>query len=196
MTFIATNLKTVFKEREKFGLANFFDSSRSGNISPQTFVKEMKKADNINNDPTQPSITLDMELKRELRQPKMPLRPESASNHKAPGEPVAPLQPVKPGSRRQLPPMNQGPEANIVTIVRKLQNSTSISTFLNGSLQKCPIQEGKIKNEHFKSYLDNSYGNILLEKERTLLVKTLDLNLDQHIDLYELRDVQLFKQVL
>lgn len=186
--YIDSDLKTVFMEREKFALINMLDVNKKGEIDSKFIEKELRRATVIGSDPTQPKIVLDMEQKRDLKPPKKVDLLVSKTTAELPD----PTRPVAPGGVR---PALAGPQpqegGNLASIMRKIQGCTTISAFLLTALEKCWCSDGKMKLPDFQKYIEGSYSNILTPKEIALLIRSMDSNLDQKIDLVEFREVLL-----
>jgi Ca2+-binding EF-hand superfamily protein len=186
--YIDSDLKTVFMEREKFALINMLDVNKKGEIDSKFIEKELRRATVIGSDPTQPKIVLDMEQKRDLKQPKKVDLLVSKTTAELPD----PTRPVAPGGVRPAPAGPQPQEGgNLASIMKKIQGCTTISAFLLTALEKCWCSDGKMKLPDFQKYIEGSYSNILTPKEIALLIRSMDSNLDQKIDLVEFREVLL-----
>lgn len=183
--YIENDLKTVFKEREKFALINMLDVNKSSEIDLQFFAKEMKRASYIGNDPTQQKIVLESEIKRELKPPKK----QDLRASRGPAELPDPTRPVTGGSVRSVVPGAVPQESNLATIMRKIQGQTTMSDFLLTALEKCWNPEGRLKLNDFKGFVESTYSRMLTAKEILLLIRSMDSNLDQRIDLQEFREV-------
>lgn len=186
--YIDSDLKTVFMEKEKFALINMLDVNKKGEIDSKFVEKELRRATVIGSDPTQPKIVLDMEQKRDLKPPKKVDLLVSKTTAELPD----PTRPVAPGGVRPTPAGSQPQEGgNLASIMRKIQGCTTISAFLLTALEKCWCSDGKMKLPDFQKYIEGSYSNILTPKEITLLIRSMDSNLDQKIDQVEFREVLL-----
>lgn len=186
--FIEDELKIVFKEREKFALVNFLDISKTTLIDKAHFHQELLRGEKICIETPESNLLLELAPKRELRPPKVPPKIEPTQ-----GMPKHPS--PQPGSK--LPPMvNEVQEANMISIVKKIESVSPMSLFLLAALENCRISEGSIKTKDLETFLDQSYGRHLSVKERALLVKTMDLNNNGLVELAEFRDVGYYHEVL
>lgn len=184
--YIDSEVKTVFMEREKFALINMLDVNKKGDIDSKFVEKELRRATVIGSDPTQSKIVLEMEQKRDLKPPKK----VDLKVSKTAAELPDPTRPVATGGARPAPAGPQPQEGgNLASIMRKIQECTTMSAFLLTALEKCWCSDGQMKLPEFQKYLEGSYSNILIPKEMALLIRSIDSNLDQKIDLEEFREV-------
>lgn len=182
----------IFKEREKFALVNFLDVSKTSLIPKDHLLKELLRGEKYCLDNPENNIILEMTQRREIRPPKVPPKEDlTASQAGVPNKKPSP----QPGSK--LPPMvNEVQEANMITIVKKIEGASTMSLFLLATLENCYTKDGSMKTKDLEAFMDQSYGRHLNSKERALLVKTMDLNSNGTVDLSEFRDVHFVYQVL
>lgn len=189
LAFIEDEIKMVFKEREKFALVNYLDVSKTSLIPRDHLHRELLRGEKICLDTPESTLVLELNGKRELRPPKVPAKVEPSTG--LAGKVPSP----QPGSK--LPPMvNEVQEANMLSIVKKIENVSPLSFFLLAALENCKVQNGSLKTKDLENFLDQSYGRHLNQKERTLLVKTMDLNGNGKVELTEFRDVESLYSVL
>jgi hypothetical protein len=189
LVFIEDEIKMIFKEREKFALVNFLDISKTTIIDKDHFYRELLRGEKVCIETPESSLILDLQPKKELRPPKVPskLEPMTTPGGKQPS----------PQPSSKLPPMvNEVQEANMISIVKRIEAVSPMSLFLLATLENCRISEGYMLTKDLEDFLNQSYGRHLNTKERALLIKTMDLNNNGKIELTEFRDVFLLYLVL
>ena len=174
-------IKVQFKEREKYAICNMLDLSKSGQIDCEVLKRELLSVHNLINDPQKLKLALEVKDKVLIRPIKPRINP--IANNIQTSQVVN-----EPGTHKQPQQLEDQFEANITTIVNKLQTKTPMSIFLLSCLENCQISKGNLDLNDLQKYLTKAYSNIITAREISLLVKLMDNNRNNKIDLDEFRE--------
>lgn len=223
--FVDSTLKTDFKEREKYALVNYLDLDKKGTIDRKSFLKELEKASEINIDPTKSRIVLATKDKKDFGGSKPAVGSTTLDNepitnsflfadvgkgdqaaipsgfNKKPSAITQPLtsKPSQPGLQSQPSKISltDAEMDSIEGIVKKIERVTPLGKFLVAVLNECDLNEfGELSLDDMNRFLSARYGNVLVPKDRPTLIKAIDVSKNGKVDVYELRNVVSFLQIV
>lgn len=166
--FVNTTLKTEFKDREKYALANTLDLNKTNEIKKDHFVKTMTRMMEICSDPEKVKMALENKEKPVLKPPRrviIGLQDDPSSAEVA--------------------------EANIKNIVKKLELKGPLGLFLLGALENSEYSKGSLSLKAIEHFIAEAYGTIITPSEKRLLIKMMDTRRDGTIAATDFRDVRI-----
>ena len=180
------SLRMQFKEREKYSIVNRLDPTRTGELDERHLIRELEIGTEMLKDPSKARLVLETKEKKDPSKPRSLVEAEEAEEKRR-----AEVRAKVPGGRE----LSELGEANINGIMKRVSMKVPLSVFVLEAFDSCRIDKGNLNLEDFNDYLLKNLGTVLGEKERALLLKTIDGNGDGSVNTSEYRSVSLFYPV-
>lgn len=169
--FIGQRITVMFKEREKYALANYLDYTKERLIDGEHFVREVQKAEEILRDP---NVRDGLVIKKKRPIDGILAQTGTFDPSDFDDKPVD----KEPGDKASQ---------DIMGIVKRIERNQSLSTFLLSLLQHCELDGESLLKGDYESFLKNNCSSFLSNKDIYILTQSIDMNKDGEIDVFELR---------